>query len=107
MPKARQIEDRHKWEKERVDIMDQISRCEGGCMDMDDPEKQHPVTEQPKKGALVRVKVMIMKWKKATQAGEDGNDHAERRKECVTESLNRMKIKAYGEATEEEVKEPT
>jgi hypothetical protein len=71
MPKARQIEDRHKWEKEHADIMDQINRYEGGCMDMDDPEKEHPVTEQPKKEALVRVKVMIMKWKKDIQAGED------------------------------------
>ena len=43
-------------------------------MDMDDPEKEHPVTEQPKKEALVRVKVMIMKWKKDIQAGEDGKD---------------------------------
>ena len=76
-------------------------------MDMDDPEKEHPVTEQPKKGALVRVKVMIMKWKRDIQAGEDGRVQAEQRKESVTEALIRMKTKAYGEATEEGVKEST
>ena len=38
-PKARQIEDRHKWEKENADITDQLNRYEGGCMDMDDPVK--------------------------------------------------------------------
>ena len=99
MPKARQVEERHKWEKEHADIIDQLNRYEGGCMDMDDPEKEHPVTEQPEKEALVRVKVMIMKWKRDIQAGEDGRDHAEQRGESVTESLNRMKTKAYGEAT--------
>ena len=96
MPKARQIEDRHKWEKEHADIMDQINRYEGGCMDMDDPEKEHPVTEQPKKEALVRVKVMIMKWKKDIQAGEDGRDQAERRKEMcnrVTEQNENQGIR--------------
>ena len=45
MPKARQIKERHKWEKEHADIIDQLNRYEGGCMDMDDPGKEHPVTE--------------------------------------------------------------
>jgi hypothetical protein len=107
MPKARQVEERHKWEKEHADIIDQLNRYEGGCMDMDDPEKEHPVTEQPKKEALVRVKVMNMKWKRDIQAGEDGRVQAEQRRESVTKALNRMKTKAYGEATEEEVKEST
>ena len=107
MPKARQIEERHKWEKEHADIIDQLNRYEGGCIDMDDPGKEHPVTEQPTKEALVRVKVMIMKWKKDIQAGEDGREQAEQRRERVTESLNKMKAKAYGEATEEEIKEST
>ena len=74
---------------------------------MDDPEKEHPMTEQPKKEALVKVKVMIMKWKKDIQAREDGRDQAEQRKESVIESLNRMKAIAYGEATEEEIKGST
>ena len=44
----------------------------GGCMDMDDPDKGHPVTTQPTKHleALVRVKRMIMKWKDIRE-GED------------------------------------
>ena len=46
---------------------------------MDDPEKEHPMTEQPKKEALVKVKVkvMIMKWKKDIQAREDGGNATE------------------------------
>ena len=48
-----------------------------------------------------------MKWKRDMQAGEDGRGQAEQRGEGVTESLNRMKTKAHGEATEEEVREST
>ena len=76
MPKARQIKDRHKWEKEHADIIDQSNRYEGGCMDMDDPEKEHPVTEQPKKEALVKVKVMIMH---EVEEGHTGRGRRKRR----------------------------
>ena len=50
---------------------------------------------------------MIGKCKKDIHAGEDGRDQAAQRRESVTGSLNRMKLIAHGEETEEEIKEST
>ena len=72
MPGARQIKERHKWGEEHADTTNQLNRCGGGCMGMDDPKERHPVTKQPKEGALVRVGVVAMKWKKDMQAGGAG-----------------------------------
>ena len=54
-------------------IIDQLNRYDGGCMDMDDPEKEHPVTKQQTKEALVKVKAMTMKWKEDIRAREGGS----------------------------------
>ena len=74
---------------------------------MDDPDKEHPVTTQPTKEALAKVKLMVMKWKEVMRAGEDGRDKAEEKKEKVVAALNIMKTRTYGGATKEEIREST
>ena len=49
-PKARKMKNLHKWKKEHDIIEEQIEIYVGDCLEIENTDKAHPVTKQPKQG---------------------------------------------------------
>ena len=58
-PKAKIVEDMHRWKLEHEDILDQVATYEGGCISMDNVDKKHLVTSQPCAEEVKTIKCML------------------------------------------------
>ena len=94
-PKARQVEDMHRWKLEHGDILDQVATYEGDCISMDNADKKHPVTSQPCTEEVKKIKCMLHEWEDEIKRNEDPAKEDEHLR-TVVEALNTLKGGAYG-----------
>ena len=105
-PKARQVEDMHRWKLEDDDIRDQIGYLEGGCISMNNADETHLVTPQPCAEEVKKVKSMLREWKDEIKRSEDPAKEAEYLR-AVVAALNTLRRGTYKGATEEEITNST
>ena len=106
-PRARKVKDLHKWKKEHDIIEEQIKIYTGDCLEIENTDKSHPVTKQPKQEDIARAKVAIREWEEEIQSDEEGGQAVKDRRDKVTKIINLIKGETYGGATPREIQEST
>ena len=106
-PKARKVKNLHKWKKEHDIIEEQIKIYTGDCLEIENTDKAHPVTKQPKQGDIIRAKEAILEWEREIQNDEEGGQAARDRRDNVAAIINLIKSETYGGATPGEIQEST
>ena len=101
------MKDLHKWKKEHDIIEEQIKIYTGDCLEIENTDKSHPVTKQPKQEDIARAKVAIREWEEEIQSDEEGGQAVKDRRDKVTKIINLIKGETYGGATPREIQEST
>ena len=105
-PKARNVEDMHRWKLEHEDILDQVATYEGDCIRMDNADERHLVTSQPCVEEVKKIKCMLRECGGGVKRDEDPAKESKHMR-AIARALNMLKGRTYGEATEEEVNRST
>ena len=104
IPKARKVGLLKKC-KEEHKAMDHEAKCNiGRCLEMGEDQ---PVTQQPEKGEIVKIKVAILKWERGILNTVSSESKVKEAKDIATNMINSQKAKAYGQASEHEIEEST
>ena len=105
-PKARKVEDMHRWKLKHEDILNQVATYKGGCISMDNVDKKHLATSQPCAEEVKNIKCMLREWEDKVKRDEDPTKESEHMR-VIVGALKTLKGRTYGETTEEEVNKST
>ena len=106
-PRVRKVKTLHKWKKKHDIIEEQIKIYTGDCLEIENTDKTHLVTKQPKQEDIARAKVAIREWEEEIQSDEEGGQAVKDRRDKVTTIINLIKGEIYGGATPREIQEST